>query len=71
MSTAAATRSKPHSGVCQGYAVIKDGGRQYRVMEGQELDIDFRHVPAGAEIVFEEVFARSNEVADLFEVCTT
>lgn len=30
-------------------------------MEGQELDIDFRHVPAGAEIVFEEVLARSNE----------
>ena len=30
------------------YAVVVDGGRQYRVMEGQELEIDFRHLPAGS-----------------------
>ena len=36
-----------------------DGGRQYRVREGQELEIDFRHMPAGAELVFDEVLAVS------------
>ena len=41
------------------YAVVSDGGRQYRVMEGQELEIDFRHVPAGGEVVFEDVLAVS------------
>ena len=41
------------------YAVIVDGGRQYRVMEGQELEIDFRHVPPGSEVVFDKVLAVS------------
>ena len=41
------------------YAIVVDGGRQYKVSEGQELDIDFRHVPPGTEIVFEEVLAVS------------
>jgi large subunit ribosomal protein L21 len=41
------------------YAIVADGGRQYRVMEGQELEIDFRHLPAGSEVVFDEVLAVS------------
>jgi large subunit ribosomal protein L21 len=41
------------------YAVVADGGRQYRVMAGQELEIDFRHLPAGSELVFEDVLAVS------------
>ena len=41
------------------YAVVVDGGRQYRVMEWQELEIDFRHLPAGSELVFDEVLAVS------------
>lgn len=41
------------------YAIVADGGRQYRVMEGQEIEIDFRHLPAGSEIVFDEVLAVS------------
>jgi large subunit ribosomal protein L21 len=41
------------------YAVVVDGGRQYRVMEGQELEIDFRHLPAGGEVVFDDVLAVS------------
>jgi len=41
------------------YAIVVDGGRQYKVSEGQELEIDFRHVPPGTEIVFEEVLAVS------------
>ena len=34
------------------YAVVVDGGRQYTVREGDELEIDFRHVTAGSEVVF-------------------
>lgn len=41
------------------YAIVVDGGRQYRVMEGQEVAIDFRHLPAGSELVFDEVLAVS------------
>ena len=41
------------------YAVIADGGRQYMVREGQELEVDFRHVAPGSEVVFDEVLAVS------------
>ena len=41
------------------YAIVTDGGRQYRVSEGQEITIDFRHVAAGTEVLFEEVLAVS------------
>ena len=39
------------------YAVVVDGGRQYTVREGDELELDFRHVTAGSEVVFETVLA--------------
>jgi large subunit ribosomal protein L21 len=39
------------------YAIIQDGGRQLKVEEGQQLDIDFRDLPAGEEIKFELVLA--------------
>ncbi|MCX7413865.1 MAG: 50S ribosomal protein L21 [Planctomycetia bacterium] len=41
------------------YAIVADGGRQYRVSEGQVMEIDFRHLPAGSEVVFDEVLAVS------------
>ena len=41
------------------YAIVVDGGRQYRVSEGQVVEIDFRHLPAGSELVFDEVLAVS------------
>ena len=41
------------------YAIVADGGRQYTVQEGQELAVDFRHLPAGSEIVFDQVLAVS------------
>ncbi|MFM8802622.1 MAG: 50S ribosomal protein L21 [Planctomycetia bacterium] len=41
------------------YAIVVDGGRQYRVSEGQVVEIDFRHLPAGSEVVFDEVLAVS------------
>lgn len=40
------------------YAVIIDGGRQYKVAEGQELVIDFRRdVGPGEQITFDRVLA--------------
>lgn len=42
------------------YAIISDGGRQYRVEVGQELDIDFRgETKKGDEIAFDSVLAVS------------
>ncbi|MFM7206476.1 MAG: 50S ribosomal protein L21 [Planctomycetaceae bacterium] len=52
--TAASTKDAPHE-----YAIVVDGGRQYRVMEGQEIEIDHRPLQAGSEVVFEEVLAVS------------
>lgn len=39
------------------YAIIEDSGQQFKVQEGQELQIDYRDVPAGEEIRFERVLA--------------
>ena len=39
------------------YAIIKDGGRQFRVEEGQKLDIDLRDVSTGDKLTFESVLA--------------
>ena len=37
------------------YAVIKTGGKQYRVSEGDRLRIEMLDVEAGSEISFDEV----------------
>ncbi len=40
------------------YAIIRDGGRQFKVVVGQELRIDYREgLEDGQEVVFEEVLA--------------
>jgi len=39
------------------YAIIEDGGRQYRVEEGQVLEIDYRDTSSGEEITFDRVLA--------------
>ncbi|MEY3204295.1 MAG: ribosomal protein [Planctomycetota bacterium] len=63
MAKAAADTASSSAATMQGaghsYAIVADGGRQYRVMEGQELEIDFRHLPAGSEVVFDDVLAVS------------
>jgi large subunit ribosomal protein L21 len=41
------------------YAIIKDGGRQYKVTEGLELDLDYRDVPSGESLTFDSVLAVS------------
>ncbi|MCU0959180.1 MAG: 50S ribosomal protein L21 [Pirellulaceae bacterium] len=43
------------------YAIIADGGRQYRVEEGQELDVDYREAATGQEIEFDRVLAVSSD----------
>ena len=44
------------------YAIIADGGRQYRVEEGQELDIDYREAATkGDELEFGRVLAVSGD----------
>jgi large subunit ribosomal protein L21 len=42
------------------YAIISDGGRQYKVEEGQTLDVDYRNLSKGAELKFEQVLALHN-----------
>jgi large subunit ribosomal protein L21 len=39
------------------YAIISDGNKQFRVEEGQELVINYRDVPAGETIKFDQVLA--------------
>lgn len=39
------------------YAIIDDGGHQYKVQEGQELEIDYRSVATGGEVKFDKVLA--------------
>ncbi|REK18217.1 MAG: 50S ribosomal protein L21 [Planctomycetota bacterium] len=42
------------------YAIIVDGGRQYKVTEGQELVVDYRDASAGDDVKFDRVLALSN-----------
>ena len=39
------------------YAVIAHDGRQYKVEEGQELQIDYHDVPKGDTVTFDKVLA--------------
>ncbi len=41
------------------YAIISDGGRQYKVEEGQELEIDLRDLSPGDPLTFDRVLAIS------------
>lgn len=43
------------------YAIIADGGRQYKVEEGQEVDLDYRESKSGDELKFERVLAVSGD----------
>ncbi|MCE5303858.1 MAG: 50S ribosomal protein L21 [Planctomycetaceae bacterium] len=39
------------------YAIILEGGRQFKVEEGQELDVDYRDLSAGDQVTFDQVLA--------------
>jgi large subunit ribosomal protein L21 len=43
------------------YAIILDGGHQYKVEEGQILDIDLREASTGDQVVFDKILACSND----------
>lgn len=43
------------------YAIIADGGRQYKVEAGQKLEIDYREVEAGSSLTFDRVLAISDD----------
>ena len=39
------------------YAIFEDGSRQFKVEEGQELELDYRDLPAGQQVTFDRVLA--------------
>lgn len=43
------------------YAIIADSGKQFKVEEGLELEVDLREVTEGDEITFDRVLAVSSE----------
>lgn len=43
------------------YAIISDSGRQFRVEEGMEFDVDYREAQAGDTITFDKVLALSGD----------
>jgi large subunit ribosomal protein L21 len=43
------------------YAIIQDGRHQFRVEEGQLLDVDYRQVSVGDELRFDQVLAYRDE----------
>lgn len=43
------------------YAVIKTGGKQYRVAEGDVLNVEKLNAEAGSEVVFDEVLTVVND----------
>jgi large subunit ribosomal protein L21 len=42
------------------YAIFVDGSRQYKVVEGQELEVDYRDVSSGESLEFDRVLAYSD-----------
>ncbi|MCA9238115.1 MAG: 50S ribosomal protein L21 [Planctomycetales bacterium] len=46
------------------YAIIANGGRQFKVEEGQELTIDYRS-DAGETVTFDQVLAVSDGAGDV------
>ena len=43
------------------YAIIRDGGRQFKVQEGEDLQIDYRDLPKGEQLTFDDVLAVSDD----------
>ena len=42
------------------YAIIKTGGKQYKVSEGDEIKVEKLDVEVGSEVTFDEVIAISD-----------
>jgi large subunit ribosomal protein L21 len=43
------------------YAIVKDGSRQIKVEEGQEVSLDYRSAKAGDEITLDRVLVISDD----------
>ncbi|MCQ2373981.1 MAG: 50S ribosomal protein L21 [Phascolarctobacterium sp.] len=43
------------------YAIIKTGGKQYRVSEGEAVQVEKLNAEVGAEVVFDEVLTVVND----------
>ena len=43
------------------YAIIKTGGKQYRVSEGEAVQVEKLNAEVGAEVTFEEVLTVVND----------
>jgi len=39
------------------YAIIRDGSHQYKVEEGQQLEVDYRSATPGDAVTFDDVLA--------------
>jgi large subunit ribosomal protein L21 len=39
------------------YAIISEGGRQLKVEEGQQIDVDYRDLSVGDQVKFDRVLA--------------
>ena len=52
------------------FAVIKTGGKQYKVQEGDQLRIELLKEEAGKEIMFEEVLMVGNASIDALKIGT-
>lgn len=47
------------------YAIIKTGGKQYRVAVGDVIDVELLHAENGAKVQFEVLFAHDGKQAQL------
>ncbi len=43
------------------YAIIETGGKQYKVTEGQTLDVELLHLPEGQSVELDRVLAVGDE----------
>lgn len=43
------------------YAIIRSGSKQYRVKQGDSIDVELLHADAGTVVQFEEVLMVANE----------
>jgi len=43
------------------YAIIRDGGHQFKVSEGGRIEVDLRPAEPGAEVIFPEVLLVSDD----------
>src|ERR1700756_363478 len=50
----------PKELTCMAFAIIKTGGRQYRVAEGDTIDVDLLEAEAGKQVVLADVLMQAD-----------